>query len=220
MPAEKNTSFFPFLTNSARVSSDRTQDGHHHTKRAPEVRQQPRHRLSSKQITLCSDGATQAVKRKGKEGRAQQVRTSCMACNQRHCKRGQPRLGLHRVLCGWTFGERIPRRCVDVHFFYFFNQSIHTLSLCTLELGLVSTAREPTHPEHTHAHAFAMSAPLLMRRVGRIRWEAAEAMQRAAVEERRKKNKGDASSIQTAATAAAAAQTNVDEVILCEHDPV
>ena len=60
----------------------------------------------------------------------------------------------------------------------------------------------------------------MMRRVGRIRWEAAEAMQRAAVEERRKKNKGDASSIQTAATAAAAAQTNVDEVILCEHDPV
>ena len=54
---------------------------------------------------------------------------------------------------------------------------------------------------------------LVMRRVGKMRWEAAEAMQRAALDARRTKNKGSSE-------AAHAAAATSDEVFLCEHNPV
>ena len=70
-----------------------------------------------------------------------------------------------------------------------------------------------------------------MRRIGRIRWEAAEVMQRAALDSRRKMKKKSAV-VATSAVADVGEQAHAavvdatpagrvdNEVFLCEHDPV
>eukprot|EP00729_Bicosta_minor_P021023 gene21023-32893_t len=72
---------------------------------------------------------------------------------------------------------------------------------------------------------------LVMRRIGRIRWEAAEVMQRAALDSRRKMKKKSAV-VATSAVADVGEQAHAavvdatpagrvdNEVFLCEHDPV